>query len=53
VSYPSSEEEFHPRVARPIVWWALGPWVCLVRVFRFVCVYLFTFYEFKQVSLVV
>jgi hypothetical protein len=26
-------------VARPIVWWAVGPWVCLARVF----------YEFKQV----
>jgi hypothetical protein len=22
--YPSSGVEFHPRVARPIVWWAVG-----------------------------
>jgi hypothetical protein len=22
--YPSSEAEFRPRVARPIVWWAVG-----------------------------
>jgi hypothetical protein len=28
-------------VARPIVWWAVGPWVYLVRVFRFVCVLFF------------
>jgi hypothetical protein len=36
--YPSSGAEFHPRVARPIIWWAVGPWVCFARVFRFVCV---------------
>jgi hypothetical protein len=35
---PSSEAEFRPRVARPTVWWAVGPWVYLTRVFRFVCV---------------
>jgi hypothetical protein len=23
-SYPSSEAEFRPRVARPIVWWVVG-----------------------------
>jgi hypothetical protein len=34
--FPSSEAEFRPRVARPIVWWAVGPWVYLVRAFRFV-----------------
>jgi hypothetical protein len=39
--YPSSEAEFRPRVARPIVWWAVGPRVCLVRVFRLVCVCFF------------
>jgi hypothetical protein len=33
--YPSSEAEFRPRVARPIVWWAVGPWVCFARVLRF------------------
>jgi hypothetical protein len=36
--YPSSGAEFHPRVARPIIWWVVGPWVCFARVFRFVCV---------------
>jgi hypothetical protein len=35
---PSSEAGFRPRVARPIVWWAVGPWVYLTRVFKFVCV---------------
>jgi hypothetical protein len=35
---PSSEAEFRPRVARPTVWWAVGPWVYLTRAFRFVCV---------------
>jgi hypothetical protein len=34
--FPSSEAEFRPRVVRPIVWWAVGPWVYLVRAFRFV-----------------
>jgi hypothetical protein len=29
---PSSEAEFRPRVARPTVWWAVGPWVHLTRV---------------------
>jgi hypothetical protein len=36
--YPSSGVEFRPRVAGPIVCRAVGPWVCFVRVFRFVCV---------------
>jgi hypothetical protein len=35
---PSSGAEFRSRVARPIVWWAVGPWVCFAPVFRFVCV---------------
>jgi hypothetical protein len=35
---PSSEAEFGPRLVGPIVWWAVGPWVYLTRVFRFVCV---------------
>jgi hypothetical protein len=35
---PSGEAEFRPRVARPIVWWAVGPWVYLTCVLRFVCV---------------
>jgi hypothetical protein len=35
---PSSEAEFRPRVARPIVWWAVGPWVYLACVLRLVCV---------------
>jgi hypothetical protein len=35
---PSSEAEFRPRVAGPIVCWAVGPWVYLTRVLRFVCV---------------
>jgi hypothetical protein len=39
---PSSEAEFRPRVARPIVWWAVGPWVYLARVLRLVCVCFFT-----------
>jgi hypothetical protein len=30
--YPSSGAEFRPRVARPIVWWAVGLWVCFARV---------------------
>jgi hypothetical protein len=34
--FPSSKAELRPRVARPIVWWAVGPWVYLARVFRFV-----------------
>jgi hypothetical protein len=36
--YPSSEAEFRPRVAKPVAWWAMGPWVYLARVFRFVCI---------------
>jgi hypothetical protein len=36
--YPSSGAEFRPRVARPIVWWVVGPWVCFARVVRSVCV---------------
>jgi hypothetical protein len=24
---PSSEAEYRPRVTRPTVWWAAGPWV--------------------------
>jgi hypothetical protein len=35
---PSSEAEFRLRVARPTVWWAVGPWVYPTLVFRFVCV---------------
>jgi hypothetical protein len=35
---PSSEAEFHPRVVRPTAWRAVGPWVYLTCVFRFVCV---------------
>jgi hypothetical protein len=35
---PSSEAEFRPRVARSSVWWAVGPWDYLSRVFRFTCV---------------
>jgi hypothetical protein len=35
-SPPSSEAEFRPRVSRPPVWWAVGPWVYLTRVFGFV-----------------
>jgi hypothetical protein len=31
--YPSNGAEFRPRVARLIVWRAVGPWVCLARVF--------------------
>jgi hypothetical protein len=38
VLYPSSGAEFRPRVARPIVSWAVGLWVCFACVFRFVCV---------------
>jgi hypothetical protein len=30
---PSSGAEFCPRVDRPIVWWAVGPWVCFAHVF--------------------
>jgi hypothetical protein len=37
-SYPSSGAEFRPRVARPTIWWVVGPWVCFAHVFRFVCV---------------
>jgi hypothetical protein len=44
---PSSGAEFRPTVARPIVWWVVGPWICFARVFRFVCVCFF--YEFKWV----
>jgi hypothetical protein len=29
---PSSEAEFHLRVARQTVWWVVGPWVYLTRV---------------------
>jgi hypothetical protein len=32
----SSEAEFRPRVSRPPVWWAVGPWIYFTRVFRFV-----------------
>jgi hypothetical protein len=35
---PSSESEFHPEVARPIVWWAVGPWGYLAHVLKLVCV---------------
>jgi hypothetical protein len=35
---PSGEAEFRLRVARPIVWWVVGPWVYLTHGFRFVCV---------------
>jgi hypothetical protein len=35
---PSSEAEFRPRVARPIVSWAVALWVYLARVLGLVCV---------------
>jgi hypothetical protein len=35
---PTSEVEFRPRVVRPTAWWAVGLWVHLTCVFRFVCV---------------
>jgi hypothetical protein len=44
---PSSEAEFRPKVSRPLVWWAVGPLVYLMRVVRFVRI---LFYEGKWVS---
>jgi hypothetical protein len=29
-------------MARPIVWWAVGPWVYITRVLMLVCVCFFT-----------
>jgi hypothetical protein len=43
---PSSEVEFRPRVARPTVWSAVGPWVFLRE---FLGSFAFVFYEGKRV----